>query len=152
MADVYLILGLITEQEYSCDTADGRGKSLQECYARLARIICGDLNQINETELRDIAEYVYKAHKERVQDAISRSINQFIRRFVIPISKMRFNVTGLGAKILLIPALKNLNIQDNQIFFKAFTEKEHVLSTAICLGIVFLKHEVQKVLPADQVS
>jgi len=152
MADVYLILGLITEQEYSCDTADGRGKTLQECYARISRVICGDLNLITEKEIEGIAEYIYNAHKELVQDAISKSINQFIRRFIIPISKIRFNVTGLGANILLIPALKNLDIHENQIFYKGFTEKEHVLSTAICLGIVFLKHEVQRMILTEQVS
>ena len=152
MADVYLILGLITKQEYTCDTADGRGKTPHECYARLSRIICGDLNLITEKEIKEIAEYIYKAQKELIQDAIRKAINQFIRRFVIPISKIRFNVTGLGANILLIPALKILNIHENQIFYKGFTEKEHVLSTAICLGIVYLKHEVQRMLLSDQVS
>jgi (4-(4-[2-(gamma-L-glutamylamino)ethyl]phenoxymethyl)furan-2-yl)methanamine synthase len=145
MADVYSVLDLITEKDYTCDTTDGRGKSKKFCYARLARIICGDINLISEEEIDEIAKYIYKAHKELVQDAIRRAINEFTRRFVIPISKIRFNVTGLGAKILLIPALKNINIHDNQIFFKALTEQEHVLSTAICLGIAFLKNEVQKI-------
>jgi probable H4MPT-linked C1 transfer pathway protein len=152
MADVYSVLNLITEQDYTCDTADGRGKSKKYCYARLARVVCGDMNLISEEEIDDIAGYIYKAHKELVQDAIRRAINEFTRRFVIPISKIRFNVTGLGAKIVLIPALKNLNIHDNQIFFKALTEQEHILSTAICLGIVFLKQEVQEFLSLDKES
>ncbi len=151
MADVYLVLGLITEQEYSCDTADGRGKSIDESNARIARVICGDINLITKEEIREIADYIYKTHTEMVQDAIRRSIKEFIRRFVIPISKIRFNVTGLGAKIVLIPALKNLNIQENQIFMKTLTEKEHILSTAICLGIVFLKQVLQNRINPDRV-
>ena len=146
MADVYVILGLITEQEYTCDTADGRGKSLQECNARLSRIVCGDINLITQDEIQEIAQYLYKVHQEIVQDAIRQATNQFIRRFIIPISKIRFNVTGLGANILLIPALKALDIHENQIFYKSLSEKEHILSTAICLGIVFLKNEVQRLI------
>ncbi len=152
MADVYLILGLISEQEYTCDTADERSKSLDNCYSRLARIICGDINLVTKEELDLISEYIYKAHKELVQDAVRQSINQFIRRFVIPISKIRFNITGLGAKILLIPALRELDIHENQIFFKSLSEQEHVLSTAICLGIVYLKNEVQRNLVSNQVK
>jgi probable H4MPT-linked C1 transfer pathway protein len=146
MADVYLILGLITEAEYTCDTADNRSKSIEDCYARLARIICGDIDLVTKEELTEIAQYIYKAQKEMVQDAIRKSINQFIRRFVIPIAKIRFNVTGLGAKVLIIPALKEMNIHENQIFFKSLSDQEHVLSTAICLGIVYLNQIVQQVL------
>ncbi|MBN2157404.1 MAG: hypothetical protein JW776_15265 [Candidatus Lokiarchaeota archaeon] len=152
MADVYTVLGMITEREYSCDTADGRGKSIEECFARLARIICGDINLIQQHEIEEMAQYIYTSQKEMVQEAIRRSINHFIRRFLIPVSKIRFNVTGLGAKILLIPALRELNIHENQIFFKSLSEQEHVLSTAICLGIVFLKQIVQHELLSDQVS
>ena len=33
--DVHLVLGNITEKQYTCETADGRGKSLPEALARL---------------------------------------------------------------------------------------------------------------------
>ena len=52
MADVYLVLGLITEQEYTCDTADGRGKTPHECYARISRVICGDMNLLKSMKLK----------------------------------------------------------------------------------------------------
>ena len=36
-ADVHLILGNITEKQYTCETADGRGKTVPEALARLAQ-------------------------------------------------------------------------------------------------------------------
>jgi probable H4MPT-linked C1 transfer pathway protein len=143
MADVYRILDKISEEQYSCDTADGRGKSKIECYARLSRMLCGDLNLIKMDELDEIANYIYKAQKKLVKESIRLAISQFVRRFVTPVSKIKFNVTGLGANLLLIPSLIELDIPEKQIFIKQFSEKEHVVSTAICLGLVFLKKRLE---------
>lgn len=139
MADVYRILGKIDEEQYTCDTADGRGKDLENCYARLARMVCGDIDMIKKNELDEIAEYIYQEQKNIVEEAIRKSINTFVRRFITPISKIRFNITGLGANIVLKPALKAIDIKEKQIFLRGLSVKEHVLSTAICLGVVYLK-------------
>ncbi|MBD3353388.1 MAG: hypothetical protein GF364_18040 [Candidatus Lokiarchaeota archaeon] len=146
MADVYLILGEISEEQYTCDTVDGRGKDLQNCYARLSRIICGDPDMITREELDQIAHDLYIKQKELVKDAITRAIDKFIRRFIVPKSRLRFNITGLGAKILLEPALKELGIKEKQIFICELSEIEHIVSTAICLGVVYLKSLVDHFL------
>ena len=139
MADVYRILDKISEKQYTCDTPDGRGKSKKYCYARLARIICGDSDMVSKEELNKIALYVYDAQKEIIKEKIRSAIDQFIRRFVTPISKIKFNITGLGADILLKPALLELEIPEKQISYRALTDTEHVVSTAFCLGILYLK-------------
>ena len=144
MADVYRILGKISEEEYSCDTADGRGKSLKECYARLSRMLCGDITLINKEELDEIAVYLFNSQKKIVKESIRLAISQFVRRFVIPVSKIKFNLTGLGAKILLEPCLLELDIPSKQIFFTGLSEKEHIVSTAICLGLVYLKKRMKE--------
>ncbi|MFQ6095917.1 MAG: hydantoinase/oxoprolinase family protein, partial [Candidatus Bathyarchaeia archaeon] len=41
--DVHLILGNIREEEYTVETADGRGKTRLEAMARLARVVCADI-------------------------------------------------------------------------------------------------------------
>ena len=46
-ADIQMILGNITEEEYSCDTMDGSGKSVEECMGRLSRVVCGDMDVLN---------------------------------------------------------------------------------------------------------
>ncbi len=43
--------------EYINDTKDNRSKSLENCYARLSRIICMDIETISKGELTDILLY-----------------------------------------------------------------------------------------------
>ena len=58
-ADVHLILGNITEKEYTCETADGRGKTLPEALARLARVVCADTEMLTKKEIVNLARYIY---------------------------------------------------------------------------------------------
>ena len=102
-------------------------------------MVCGDLILINKEEIDEIASYIYQTQKNMVKDSISLAIDQFVRRFVIPTSKIKFNITGLGANTVIIPALKELYISDRQIVLKGLSKKEHIISSALCLGIVFLK-------------
>ena len=58
-ADVHLVLGNISERQYSCETADRRGKTLPEALARIARIVCADTEMLSQEEIIDIAKYIY---------------------------------------------------------------------------------------------
>jgi len=57
-ADVHLILGNVTEKQYTCETADGRGKTVPEALARLARVVCADTEMLNTQEIVGIAKYI----------------------------------------------------------------------------------------------
>src|SRR5262249_17792037 len=57
-ADVHLWLGNIPESEYLCETADGRGRSRPEVAARLARIVCADVETMNDDEITVLANHV----------------------------------------------------------------------------------------------
>ena len=149
VADVYLILGLISEEQYTCDTSDDRGKTIEESYARLSRIVCGDPEVISKKEILEMAKYIHESHEKLIMEKIRRAIDYFTRRFITPTSKIRFNITGLGANVILKQALEKIGIEPNQIFFRGLSEKEHTISTAICLGIVYLKKLLidNKILP-----
>ncbi len=45
-ADAYLILGEINEDKYTCETADGAGRSKIEAMRRIARLVCADLSEV----------------------------------------------------------------------------------------------------------
>lgn len=69
-ADVQTVLGNITEEMYSCDTMDGSGKSYEDCMRRISRVVCGDLNVLNEEEIMEIAEHIYSEQIKRISDAL----------------------------------------------------------------------------------
>jgi (4-(4-[2-(gamma-L-glutamylamino)ethyl]phenoxymethyl)furan-2-yl)methanamine synthase len=70
-ADAYLLLGEIDESLYTCETADGAGKSRIEAMRRLARLVCADLSEITEKEILEIAAQVEKKQISNLVEALS---------------------------------------------------------------------------------
>jgi probable H4MPT-linked C1 transfer pathway protein len=75
-ADVHLWLGRIEECDYNCDTPDGRGRSRDEAAARLARMVCADLEMIGASDVTAIAEHVSRVQVRQ----IASGIQQVVRR------------------------------------------------------------------------
>jgi len=94
--DVHLVLGHITEGLYTTDTADGRGKTQQECLARLARVVCGDIETVEENRIADIAEQAW----EQQLDDIRQAIDQVCKRLSAAPRNETFVIAGLGAQFL----------------------------------------------------
>ena len=65
-ADVHLWLGRIDERAYTCETPDGRGRSRPEAGARLARMICEDMDRLGAARVTEIAEHVAHAQLRQV--------------------------------------------------------------------------------------
>jgi probable H4MPT-linked C1 transfer pathway protein len=69
-ADVNLWLGRITENDYACETPDGRGRSRSEAGARLARMVCADLEMLRPGDITLIAEHAAGAQVRQIAGAI----------------------------------------------------------------------------------
>jgi probable H4MPT-linked C1 transfer pathway protein len=69
-ADAYMVLGMIQEDEYTCETPDGAGKSLPDARRRLARVVCADLFEIGDDELVLIAQQVMETQVRTVMEAL----------------------------------------------------------------------------------
>ncbi|MBI4520661.1 MAG: H4MPT-linked C1 transfer pathway protein [Gemmatimonadetes bacterium] len=69
-ADVYRWLERIEDWDYTCDTPDGRGRSRPEAGARLARMVCADLEMVGVEDITAIAEYVARAQVRQIAVAI----------------------------------------------------------------------------------
>lgn len=69
-ADAYLVLGLISGEEYTCDTADKAGKTALDSKRRLARVVCADLTEIGDEELFSIAQQVIEKQIKDIMDAL----------------------------------------------------------------------------------
>jgi probable H4MPT-linked C1 transfer pathway protein len=76
VGDAHLWRGAIHEADYTCDTPDGRGRTRQDAGARLARVVCADLEMIGERSIDDIAEHI--ARRQQLQ--IAGGIRQVMRR------------------------------------------------------------------------
>lgn len=69
-ADAYLVLGQISQGDYTCDTPDGAGKTLTDAKRRLARVVCADLYEIGEDEIISIAEQIMEKQVKDIADGI----------------------------------------------------------------------------------
>jgi probable H4MPT-linked C1 transfer pathway protein len=75
-ADAHRWLGSIQEGDYTCETPDGRGRSREEAGARLARMVCSDLESLDASAIAAIAECVARAQVRQ----IAAAIRQVMRR------------------------------------------------------------------------
>ena len=98
ISDVHRILDNISEDEYLNDTADNRSKSLDDCYARLSRILCMDSDTISKEELDNIAKYIYDKQIEIIKTEITQFMNQVNFRKTEFRDSPHFIITGLSAE------------------------------------------------------
>lgn len=69
-ADAYLLMGMISPENYTCDTPDGAGKTIIDAKRRLARVVCADLNEIGDDEILSIAMQVREAQVNDIKEAL----------------------------------------------------------------------------------
>jgi probable H4MPT-linked C1 transfer pathway protein len=75
-ADVHLWLGRIREQDYTCETPDGRGRTRRDAAARIARMVCGDLEMLRDDDVSAIAEHVAWTQEQQIARAIRRVVDR----------------------------------------------------------------------------
>lgn len=141
ISDVHRILNNITEDQYINDTADHRSTSLEDCYARLARMICSDLDLISKKELYNIAEYIYQKQIELISTEIKLLLKDLVKRFPNFENNPQFIVTGLCSDFLIKRALHALNYK-NILDFKQVTRiPDNISSSAYAVaGALYYNH------------
>jgi probable H4MPT-linked C1 transfer pathway protein len=90
-ADAHLVLGHITPAQYSCDTPDKKEKTKKAALRRLARVVCGDLDEIGTDGAYQIAEQFWEKQRGLICDQVQRVAAQFAAREII--------VGGIGAHL-----------------------------------------------------
>jgi probable H4MPT-linked C1 transfer pathway protein len=108
-ADVHLVLGNITETQYICETADGRGKELPDALARLARVVCADSEMLTKKEITCMAKYVYERQIMQVAEGLSK-VYSYTKELTS--NKVLVVVTGLGKDFLARKAAEKVGIYD----------------------------------------
>ncbi|MFX1558045.1 MAG: hypothetical protein ACFFC9_12390, partial [Promethearchaeota archaeon] len=129
-----------SEDEYINDTADNRSKSIDDCYARLARIICMDMDTISKDDLNNIAKYIYKKQIE----LISTEIQQFLTKLILRIPEftddITFVITGIAAEFLIRRALLHLGYKNILIYEELTGISDSISSSAFAVaGALYVK-------------
>lgn len=75
-ADAFRITGDIREEDYTCETPDGKGKSVEDCMRRIARTVCCDLEELGEKKVKEIAIKAKKSMIRTLQREIRRKIEE----------------------------------------------------------------------------
>jgi len=105
--DVHLVLGNITEEEYTTETADGRGKTRWEAMARLARVVCADIEMLTEQEIIQIARFIYSKQVEQIAECLNQVYSR-VKSLIT--AKIPVVVTGIGKDFLAKAAAQKVHI------------------------------------------
>jgi len=105
--DVHLVLGNITEEEYTTETADGRGKTRREAMARLARVVCADIEMLTEQEIVQIARHIHNRQIEQVAEGLSQV---YSRTKTLTAEKIPLVITGIGKDFIAKTAAQKIRI------------------------------------------
>ncbi len=93
-ADVHLVLGHITPQEYTSPTADGRAISSDASLERIARTVCADGDSLTPDEISALARAFDEAQVTTIINAVLQVLSRFTAEPSLPVL-----VTGSGAFI-----------------------------------------------------
>jgi probable H4MPT-linked C1 transfer pathway protein len=72
MGDAHLWLGRLRPADYTCPTSDGRPPTRDSAGDRLARVVCGDREMLDDDALHDIATALAGAQVGTVAEALGR--------------------------------------------------------------------------------
>jgi len=134
VSDIHRILYNISEDEYINDTADKRSKSIEDCYARLARIICIDSDTISKDELNNIAKNIYQKQIELISTEIQQFLTDLISRIPEFKDDITFVITGIAAEFLIRRALSHLGYKNISIYEELTGISDSISSSAFAVA------------------
>jgi len=105
--DVHLLLNHIKEEDYTVETADGHRKTKKDATARLARVVCADVDMLNEQEVIDMARFIYERQVEQIAEGLRQVHERMKQRIQEDITVV---VTGLGRNFLARRAAENAGL------------------------------------------
>lgn len=130
-ADVYMVLDLITEDDYVCDTFDGESKSKIDCAKRIARVVCADLEMLSEEDIVKMAEHIHQKQIEQIVDGLKQVHETQGLDLII--------TTGLGKDILDKPAAESLGLEVKSMT-DILTDDQCVVAPAVGTAVMMNKY------------
>ena len=130
-ADVYMVLDLITEDDYVCDTFDGEGKSKIECARRIARVVCADLEMLSMEDIVEMSKYIHQKQVEQIADGLKQVVETQNLDLIV--------TTGLGKDILDKKAAELLGLEVKSMG-DILTDEKCVVAPAVGTAVMMEKY------------
>ena len=89
--DLYLLSGEIAEQSDSCETANGKTATKAAAHDRIARMLCGDRDEVSFDEAIQIARFLADVQRQRLAGSLDRVVHR------IPETCQTVIVSGSGS-------------------------------------------------------
>lgn len=105
MADVYLVLGQIVAEGYTCPTTDGKIKTISAARDRLARLVCSDGEIMGADEIDALARYLWEKQLQQIVDSLFQVLSGLQGGFGLPLA-----MVGTG-EFLAKEAARRLGMQ-----------------------------------------
>lgn len=131
MADVYRVLDILEEENYTCETPDGRGKDKENCKRRIARLVCSDLEEIGEDTVKKIARKVHHAQINQIRNAIVELKDLHEIKNQTPTI-----VTGIGGEKLAKKSAEKADLEKIIPLSDLYGETAEIMTPAFALGIM----------------
>jgi len=131
--DVHLLLDNIKEEDYTAETCDGRGKTRREAMARLARVVCADIDMLTEQEIRDMAKFVYDKQVEQITGGL-KQVYERIKPLLQ--KKIRVIVTGLGRNFLARKAAEKAGFSEVMDMSELVGAEAAVMSPSVGVALM----------------
>jgi (4-(4-[2-(gamma-L-glutamylamino)ethyl]phenoxymethyl)furan-2-yl)methanamine synthase len=90
-ADVHLVLGQITPDNYTCDAPDRKEKTRAASLRRLARVVCADLDEIGTSGAQQVAEQFWAVQRDMICSRVNAIAKSSGAKEII--------VAGIGAPL-----------------------------------------------------
>lgn len=130
-ADIYNILGKIAIEDYTCDTPDGEGKSIEDSMRRISRILCADMDILTSNDIEEVCRYVYDLQVQQICEGLNKVSKRENLDLVI--------TTGIGKDILGLKSAEKLNLKVKSMN-EFLTDEECVVAPAIGTVILVEKY------------
>ncbi|MEJ2272298.1 MAG: hydantoinase/oxoprolinase family protein [Candidatus Bathyarchaeota archaeon] len=141
--DIHMILDNICENDYITETSDNRGKTKIESMARLARVVCADIEMLTEQQITDMAHFVY----DKQVNQITEGLNQVSKRVrLLTQKKLNLVVTGLGRIFLAKKAGEKIGYEKIVDMEEYLGEKSAIGSTSVAVALMVASNLEGKII------
>jgi probable H4MPT-linked C1 transfer pathway protein len=136
-ADVHLVLGNISEEDYTVETADGKEKTRKASLTRLARVVCADTEMLTEKDTVQIAQYVYSKQIEQIASSLAQVCSRITKNRA---KNIEIVVTGLGRNFLARKAASKAGFSEVTDFGELAGNDVARVTTAFAAALMGASH------------